>query len=66
MNWDRQFTRPILMRSTGQTAHLLQLLCARAEDHPDLARHLLAGLDDLQMACNFNTTGTPEPAILIK
>lgn len=66
MTWDRQFTRAVLTRSTGHTAALVQLLCDRAEDHPDLARHLLAGLDDLQRVCDLDTTGTPEPAILIK
>lgn len=66
MDHQRQFTRPLMARCSGHTAALVQLLCDRAEDHPDLARHLLAGLDDLRTACDLNMTGTPEPTILQK
>ena len=66
MNWQREFTRPLMARSAGHSAALVQLLCDRAEDHPDLARHMLAALDDLQRACDLDTTGTPLPAILQK
>lgn len=66
MDHQRQFTRPLMARCTGHSAALVQLLCDRAEDHPDLARHLLAGLDDLQRACDLDLIGTPEPAIIQK
>lgn len=66
MNWQREFTRPLMARSTGHSAALVAILADRAEQHPDLARHLLAGLDDLQRACDLDPTGTPEPAILQK
>ena len=66
MNWQREFTRPLMTRCAGHSAALVQMLCDRAEDHPDLARHLLAGLDDLQRACDLYVTGTPEPAIIQK
>jgi hypothetical protein len=62
MDHQRQFTRPLMTRCAGHSAALVQLLCDRAEDHPDLARHMLAALDDLQRACDLDTTGTPEPA----
>ena len=64
MNWERQFTRPVMARCAGHSAALMQILCNRAEDHPALARHMLAALDDLRIACNLDTTGTPEPAII--
>lgn len=66
MTWDRAFTRPLMTRCAGHSAALVQLLCDRAADHPDLARHLLAALDDVQRACHLDPTGTPEPAILQK
>ena len=66
MNWQREFTRPLMTRSAGHTAALLQLLCDRAEDHPDLTRHLLSAVDDLQRPCDLDPTGTPEPASLQK
>lgn len=66
MMWDRAFTRPLLTRCAGHSAALVAILCDRAEDNPDLARHLLAALDDLQRACDLDPTGTPEPAILKK
>jgi hypothetical protein len=66
MDHQRQFTRPLMARCAGHSAALVQLLCDRAEDHPDLARHMLAALDDLQRACHLDTTGTPEPAIMHK
>lgn len=66
MNWQREFTRPLMTRCTGHSAALVAILADRAEQHPELARHLLAGLDDLQRACDLDTTGTPKPAILQK
>ncbi len=66
MDHQRQFTRPLMTRCAGHSAALVQLLCDRAEDHPDLARHMLASLDDLQRACDLDTAGTPEPAIIQK
>jgi len=46
MNWQREFTRPLMTRCTGHSAALVAILADRAEQHPELARHLLAGLDD--------------------
>ena len=66
MNWQREFTRPLMTRCAGHSAALVAILADRAEQHPDLARHLLAGLDDLQRACDLDPSGTPEPAILQK
>ena len=66
MDHTRQFTRPLMARCAGHSAALVQLLADRSEDHPDLARHLLAALDDLRTACDLDMTGTPEPAILQK
>jgi len=66
MDHNRQFTRPLMTRCAGHSAALVAILCDRAEDCPDLARHLLAGLDDLQRACDLDHARAPEPAILQK
>lgn len=66
MGWQREFTRPLMTRCAGHSAALVTILADRAEDHPDLARHLLASLDDLTRACHLDHTGTPEPTILQK
>jgi len=66
MDHQRQFTRPLMARCAGHSAVLVQLLCDKAEDHPDLARHMLAALYDLQEACDVDVTGTPDPAFLLK
>ena len=66
MDHQRKFTRPLMTRCAGHSAALVQLLSDRSEDHPDLARHLLAALDDLRSACDLDMIRTPEPAILQK
>ena len=66
MDHNRAFCRPLMIRCAGHSAALVAILCDRAADHPDLALHLLAALDDLRTACNLDTAGTPEPAILQK
>jgi hypothetical protein len=66
MTWARQFTRPFMGRCAGHSAALVAILCDRAENDPELARHLLAALDDMQRACDLDPTGTPEPAIIQK
>lgn len=66
MDHQRQFTRPLMARCAGHSAALVQLLSDRSEYHPDLARHLLAALDNLRTACDLDVSGMPEPAILQK
>ena len=66
MNWQREFTRPLMTRCAGHSAALVAILADRAEDHADLARHLLAALHDLKCTCEIDTTGLADPVIIQK
>ena len=61
MDHHRQFTRPLLTRITDHGSAFIELLATRAEDHPDLAEHMLAALSDLEAALDLDCEGLPQP-----
>ena len=64
MNWERQFTRPLVRRCAGNSAAMVQLLADRAEADETLARHMLGSLLDLERACGLDASGKPDPVTI--
>jgi len=65
MDHHRQFTRPLLIRITDHRNAFIELLAGRAEDYPDLAKHMLAALADLEKAFpDLPADDAPRPVII--
>jgi len=64
MTHARRFTRPLLTRLTDHGSAFIELLADRAEDHPDLAKHMLVALADLEQAFpDLPADDAPRPVI---
>jgi hypothetical protein len=48
MTHDRLFVRPLLRRIATRPNAFVEILAHRAAHHPQLAAHLLVGLDELE------------------
>ena len=67
MDHNRQFTRPLLMRTTDHGAAFVELLATRAETDTTLARHMLDALSDLHRAFpDLDAEGVAQPIIAQK
>ena len=63
MTHTRRFTRPLLTRITDRGTAFVEILAARAEQDPALAKHMLATLTDLEKAIpNLSADDVPQPA----
>ncbi|SHL70472.1 hypothetical protein SAMN05443432_102293 [Roseovarius litoreus] len=67
MDYQRQFTRPLLMRITDHGAAFAGILANRAEHDLSLAGHMLAALDEMQDAFpDLETEGIAQPFYPLK